>query len=171
MATGSPWSEVKQTLSTSDDDSKSFFHPLTPEAMSLPFLVKMQIPNCLPFRPRSDSASSRALTRLPSLQMLLDSHGGGSTSGPQGAGWSNQKPVENWKASDLRMLPTSAAALGWPPRCLDLSSKGTAVEAAGRDGDLPGRRRELPFLTTSLRCAGCKFHEAFKLSTLLKCFE
>ena len=60
-----------------------------------------------------------------------------------------RSPVENWKASDLRMLPTSATALGWPPRCLDLSSKGTAVEAEGREGDLPGRRPELPFLTTS----------------------
>lgn len=87
---GSPWSGVKPTLNTSDDGPEWAFHPLTPG--SLPSPVKMQSQNRLPFCPRSDSGQCLGCDPAAFLTEFVDSRRGGSPAGPQGAGWSDQKP-------------------------------------------------------------------------------
>lgn len=138
----------------------SRFSTPNPGGEELALRVKMQSPS---------SGLSPGLARLRPVWTSLDSQGR-SPSGPRGAGCSHQKP----RGDPEYLLSADAANRGAPGGPPAPGQQRRWRLKAERDAPPAGPARQCPepsFLTTRLRCSGCKFHTAFNLSTLLRYFE
>lgn len=142
MAMGSPWSEAKPTLNTSDDGTKSVFPPLTLEDPGREFAlpVKTRSQNCVSVFILTTPAPGPQPTFLLRGHFWIPNGGGRYRMVKSEAQWGTER-------SSNVYVPSASAGSGWPAAApgWQCTENGSGADGTGEGRlRLPGPVRAMP---------------------------